>query len=200
MILGRALTTSICWLGSYKSMIWTMVHELLTDYGTISRLWFDVFPSGPSNWDPGGFPQEYHDLVAYVREISPDTMLLSGSDGCMAGHEKGYSGCACSNGSQHRLALFGWSDCRRSPLPQRFIFATNLTVAHIQVFLHNMHADPLFHGQGIPNSLAGEMCSNDDTGLWYRPEEVDYSIQNPGNLSLSRRTCLSMRRRQPDNT
>jgi hypothetical protein len=98
MILDRVLSTSICWLGSYKSMIWTMVHELLTDYGTISRLWFDVFPSGPSNWNPGGFPQEYHDLVAYVKEISPDTMLLSGSDGCMAGHEKGYSGCACSNG------------------------------------------------------------------------------------------------------
>jgi alpha-L-fucosidase len=118
---------------TYTNMIWTMVHELLTDYGAISRLWFDVFPSGPSIWNAGGFPEEYHELVSYVQQLSPETLVLSGSDGCMAGHEKGYSGY------------------------------------------------PLYHGQGVPNSVAGEMCDNNMQGLWYRPEEVDYSIQNPGD-------------------
>ena len=112
-----------------SNMMMGMVTELLLDYGAISRLWFDVYP-GPTNpnWNPGGFPGEYFDLVQHVRAISPSTMVLSGADGCMAGHER------------------GWSPY------------------------------PLFHGQAVPNSIAGEMCSNAADGLWYRSEEVDFSI------------------------
>lgn len=77
---------------AYKRLIWDMVDELLTGYGTISRMWFDVYPGpGSSGWNPGGFPQEYRELAAHVKEISPTTLVLSGPDGCMAGHEKGWT-------------------------------------------------------------------------------------------------------------
>lgn len=119
---------------TYKRLIWDMVNELLTEYGHISRMWFDVYPGPGSNgWNPGGFPDEYRELAAHVKAISPKTLVLSGPDGCMAGHEK------------------GWSPY------------------------------PVWTGQGQPNDMAGEMCDGNPSGLWYRSEEVDFSIQNPGD-------------------
>jgi alpha-L-fucosidase len=40
---------------------------------------------------------------------------------------------------------------------------------------------PLWNAQAIPNSIAGEMCNGNALGLWYRAQEVDFSIQNPGD-------------------
>lgn len=64
-----------------------MLHELLTRYGTIDRLWFDYWGDGcprfGSNCPPGSFPKGYANITALVQQLSPNTIMLPGVDGCL---------------------------------------------------------------------------------------------------------------------
>jgi alpha-L-fucosidase len=67
-----------------------MLTELLTSYGPIPRMWWDmVGMSMGSPWNPGGFPQLFQNLSAHAKALAPDTVLLPGPDGCLVGGETG---------------------------------------------------------------------------------------------------------------
>ncbi len=67
-----------------------MLTELLTNYGFIPRMWWDMvgFSMGEP-WNPGGFPGLFNNLSAHAKELSPSTLLLPGPDGCLVGGETG---------------------------------------------------------------------------------------------------------------
>ena len=61
---------------------------LSTRYGRIDRLWFDYWgmPCGEygSNCPTGSLPAGYTDIYELVQTLSPDTVMLPGSDGCLS--------------------------------------------------------------------------------------------------------------------
>ena len=67
-----------------------MLTELLTKYGPIPRMWWDMvgMSMGPE-WNPGGFPGLFKNLSAHAKGIAPSTLLLPGPDGCLVGGETG---------------------------------------------------------------------------------------------------------------
>lgn len=68
-----------------------MLTELLTDYGPITRMWWDMYGMslGGAPWNSGGFPGLFGNLSAHAKALSPQTMLLPGPDGCLVGGETG---------------------------------------------------------------------------------------------------------------
>lgn len=64
--------------------------ELLTNYGPIPRMWWDmVGMSMGQPWNPGGFPALFQNLSAHAKAVAPSTLLLPGPDGCLVGGETG---------------------------------------------------------------------------------------------------------------
>ena len=61
-----------------------MLSELLSNYGTIDRLWLDFYGAGcgaegqPPLCPQNVFPDAWQDIVAHVRHMSPLTMMLPG--------------------------------------------------------------------------------------------------------------------------
>lgn len=67
-----------------------MLTELLTEYGEIPRMWWDMVSSTFSlPWNPGGFPGLFKNLSAHAKALAPRTLLLPGTDGCLVGGETG---------------------------------------------------------------------------------------------------------------
>eukprot|EP01006_Ploeotia_vitrea_P006451 TRINITY_DN13168_c0_g1_i1.p1 TRINITY_DN13168_c0_g1~~TRINITY_DN13168_c0_g1_i1.p1 ORF type:complete len:468 (-),score=20.02 TRINITY_DN13168_c0_g1_i1:91-1452(-) len=59
-----------------------MTKELLTNYGPISRLWWDHYPRGCGRLAmcPGGFPDGWTQFIKEVRSLSPNTLMGTGPD------------------------------------------------------------------------------------------------------------------------
>ena len=56
-----------------------MLTELLTGYGPIPRMWWDMVSSNLApQWNPGGFPALFKNLSAHAKALAPRTMLLPG--------------------------------------------------------------------------------------------------------------------------
>jgi len=129
-----------------------MLTELITNYGTIDRLWLDLYGAGCGQagkvplCPQGVFPVAWGELVDLVRKTSPSTMMLPGPDGCENPHEGG-------------IGVY--------PL----VNTINATTYdhHPEMCGHGHNDDPSF--QGDPN------C----TSCLYTPHESDLSIQNPGD-------------------
>ena len=67
-----------------------MLTELLTQYGPIPRMWWDMVGlSMGAPWNPGGFPALFRNLSAHAKALAPATLLLPGPDGCLVGGETG---------------------------------------------------------------------------------------------------------------
>ena len=67
-----------------------MLTELLTNYGVIPRMWWDMVSSTFSlPWNPGGFPGLFANLSRHAKALAPHTLLLPGTDGCLVGGETG---------------------------------------------------------------------------------------------------------------
>jgi alpha-L-fucosidase len=66
-----------------------MLTELLTNYGPIQRLWWDMYGIPEHGFNPGGFPAEFAELAAHAKSLQPETVLLPGPDGCLVGGEGG---------------------------------------------------------------------------------------------------------------
>jgi hypothetical protein len=67
-----------------------MLTELLTNYGPVKRMWWDMVGlSMGEPWNPGGFPALFNNLSAHAKALAPDTLLLPGPDGCLVGGETG---------------------------------------------------------------------------------------------------------------
>ena len=67
-----------------------MLTELLSNYGPIPRMWWDMVSSNLApEWNPGGFPANFRKLAAHAKGLAPQTMLLPGTDGCLVGGETG---------------------------------------------------------------------------------------------------------------
>jgi hypothetical protein len=67
-----------------------MLTELLTGYGEIPRMWWDMVSSSFAlPWNPGGFPGLFKNLSAHAKALAPRTLLLPGTDGCLVGGETG---------------------------------------------------------------------------------------------------------------
>ena len=65
-----------------------MITELLTEYGPISRLWFDFYGMGCRQYGAdcpvGAFPNGWRNISKLVETISPTTVLtMPGTDGCL---------------------------------------------------------------------------------------------------------------------
>ena len=74
---------------AYLATQLAMLRELLTRYGHIDRIWFDYwgdrcgrFGSGCPKGALGR--EEYGNITALVRELSPGTVMLPGVDGCLS--------------------------------------------------------------------------------------------------------------------
>lgn len=68
----------------------SMLTELLTNYGPIPRMWWDMVSSTFAlPWNPGGFPGLFKNLSAHAKALAPNTLLLPGTDGCLVGGETG---------------------------------------------------------------------------------------------------------------
>ena len=60
-----------------------MTSELLSNYGTISRLWWDHYPRGCAGWAAcpnGSFPEAWPQFINLVRRLSPTTIICPGPD------------------------------------------------------------------------------------------------------------------------
>ena len=67
-----------------------MLTELLTLYGPIPRMWWDMVSSNLSpEYNPGGFPALFKNLSAHAKSLAPQTLLIPGTDGCLVGGESG---------------------------------------------------------------------------------------------------------------
>jgi hypothetical protein len=67
-----------------------MLTELLSSYGPIPRMWWDMVSSNEApEYNPGGFPASFRNLSAHAKALAPQTMLLPGTDGCLVGGESG---------------------------------------------------------------------------------------------------------------
>eukprot|EP01052_Picozoa_sp_SAG31_P047699 SAG31_NODE_9664_length_1244_cov_1.555459_1_plen_355_part_01 len=67
-----------------------MLTELLSNYGPIPRMWWDMVSSNEApEYNPGGFPASFRNLSAHAKALAPQTMLLPGTDGCLVGGESG---------------------------------------------------------------------------------------------------------------
>ena len=67
-----------------------MLTELLTGYGPIPRMWWDMTSSDLSpDYNPGGWPGLFRNLSAHAKGLAPATVLLPGPDGCLVGGETG---------------------------------------------------------------------------------------------------------------
>jgi len=78
-----------------------MLTELLTQYGPISRLWFDNYALDGSRYQPPGHMRSFdcaNNLIGpscpswvaineLVQQISPDTAIVPGPDGCLVNAE-----------------------------------------------------------------------------------------------------------------
>ena len=80
-----------CWesgdtVEAYLARLRGMLRELLTGYGAVSRIYYDFFGfgnAGRPSWSPAGaFPAGWASFVSLVREVSPETVMLPGPDGC----------------------------------------------------------------------------------------------------------------------
>jgi hypothetical protein len=73
-----------------------MLTELLTDYGPIPRMWWDMYSSTfAAPWNAGGFPALFTNLSAHAKALAPQTLLLPGPDGCLVGGETGSGSYPC---------------------------------------------------------------------------------------------------------
>ena len=67
-----------------------MLTELLTLYGPIKRMWWDMVSSNEApEYNPGGFPALFKNLSAHAKSLAPQTLLIPGTDGCLVGGESG---------------------------------------------------------------------------------------------------------------
>ena len=67
-----------------------MLTELLTLYGPIPRMWWDMVGlSMGLPWNRGDFPGLFQNLSAHAKALAPQTLLLPGPDGCLVGGETG---------------------------------------------------------------------------------------------------------------
>ena len=74
----------------YLEIQTTMLTELLTQYGPIPRMWWDMVNMRMGQpWNPGGFPGNFRNLSAHAKALAPTTLLLPGTDGCLVGGESG---------------------------------------------------------------------------------------------------------------
>ena len=140
----------------YLSRQQGMLSELLSNYGTIDRLWLDLYGAGCGG---GGaaplcpadvFPMAWKDVVAHVRQVSPSTMMLPGPDGCENPHEAGIG----------VYPLVNMINATSAP---------GQGVGHPEMCGHGHNDDPSFQGDA--------RC----TDCLYTPHESDLSIQNPGD-------------------
>ena len=83
---------------SYFTGLKGMLRELLTQYGTIDRLWLDTVwtpfnnfprPNGVHTGGPFGIAP-WRDLFEFIGAISPETVTLPGLDGCEVNSDYGY--------------------------------------------------------------------------------------------------------------
>jgi hypothetical protein len=98
-----------------------MLTELLTQYGPLSRMWWDMWQLDMGKeWNPGML---WANLTAHTRALAPEMMLLPGPDGCLVGGATG-RGAMGTNPPRARSA-WTWSlvcgprrwlpDCPSSP-------------------------------------------------------------------------------------
>lgn len=74
----------------YLEIQTAMLTELLTKYGPIPRMWWDMVGMRIGQpWNPGGFPGNFLNLSAHAKALAPTTLLLPGTDGCLVGGESG---------------------------------------------------------------------------------------------------------------
>lgn len=65
-----------------------MLHELLTQYGKIDRLWLDTvwtpFNNFPAKGSAGGSfgIEPWQDIIKFIAAVSPETLSIPGVDGC----------------------------------------------------------------------------------------------------------------------
>ena len=83
-------TTSGASVERYFEIQRDMLTELLTGYGFIPRMWWDMVGLAMNPpWNPGGFPGLFANLSAHAKALAPSTLLLPGPDGCLVGGETG---------------------------------------------------------------------------------------------------------------
>jgi len=83
-------------LDRYVEIQRTMLTELLTDYGPITRMWWDMYQLNMGKeWNPGMNTSSWDDLITHTRSLAPQTMLLPGPDGCLVGGESGDGSYPC---------------------------------------------------------------------------------------------------------
>jgi len=84
----------------YLDMQITAITELLTNYGPITRLWFDNYALDGNKWQPVSSPyfictnDDYGtscpgwiNITSLVRSLSPNTLMIPGPDGCLVDAE-----------------------------------------------------------------------------------------------------------------
>jgi alpha-L-fucosidase len=73
-----------------------MLTELLTGYGPITRLWWDMYQLDMGKeWNPGMDRDSWANLTSHAKSLAPQTLLLPGSDGCLVGGETGSGSYPC---------------------------------------------------------------------------------------------------------
>jgi alpha-L-fucosidase len=90
--------------------------ELLTNYGFIPRMWWDMVGlSMGEPWNPGGFPQLFKNLSAHAKSLAPTTLLLPGPDGCLVGGETGNGAYPIFNFNEGSPPAYGCQDMTNPP-------------------------------------------------------------------------------------
>ena len=82
---------------TYLDIQLTMLTELLTSYGPIYRLWFDFYMLDTAYSQPQVVPgftgdalaTTWETIIGHVKQISPNTLMLPGPDGCLNPTESG---------------------------------------------------------------------------------------------------------------
>lgn len=83
-------------LDRYVEIQRNMLTELLTGYGPITRMWWDMYQLNMGKeWNPGMSTASWDDLITHTRSLAPQTMLLPGPDGCLVGGESGDGSYPC---------------------------------------------------------------------------------------------------------
>ena len=81
----------------YLDIQLTMLTELLTQYGPIYRIWFDNYMLDTAVYQPYAVPgftgdeliTTWETIIGHVQQISPNTIMLPGPDGCLNPGESG---------------------------------------------------------------------------------------------------------------
>lgn len=73
-----------------------MLTELITGYGPIPRMWWDMYRLDMGKeWNPGMDDSAWANLSSHVKSLAPQTLLIPGPDGCLVGGETGSGSYPC---------------------------------------------------------------------------------------------------------